>query len=480
MRVEIPAGAAAGGPHGGLHPALEVGVVGVLAGAVDLELGVVVVAHGAQRVADVGHLRLDHEHHARVPETGVGADDEEQVGEVGHGGALVGGHAGLGPGVGQRAARAPGEVLGDGELGGVEAGGHDEHVDGALHAVAGHDAALGDAGDRVGHEVDVVAVERRVVGVGDQDPLAADLEVGGDLAAQLGVRDALRDVAQGHLLGRVGQLRHPRERRHVALATPVDRRAVEALQTRHVAQRELLGRAVAPVVARQHVGGRALVDVEVAGHLLQLGHDLDRRGAGADDGDPLAGQIGVVVPARGVEDLTAEALDALDLGELGLGEPAGRADHGAGREGARAGRDLPALGGVVPARGEDRGVEQEAVEHPGLLGDALDVGLDLRLRRERHRPVRVRGEGVAVELARHVAGRTRVGVVTPGAPDVGALLDDDEVALAVLVELDRGGQSGEAGSDHQVVDQAGLAPRGGGGGGSAHGRSVGALLNNRQ
>ena len=63
-----------------------------------------------------------------------------------------------------------------------------------------------------------------------------------------------------------------------------------------------------------------------------------------------------------------------------------------------------------------------------------------------------RRERERVELARDVAGRAGVGVVAPGAADVGALLDDDEVGLAVLLELDRGAEAGEAGADDEVVD----------------------------
>ena len=44
--------------------------------------------------------------------------------------------------------------------------------------------------DPVGDEVDVGAVERGVVGVRDQDALAADLEVRGDRGPQGGVGDA--------------------------------------------------------------------------------------------------------------------------------------------------------------------------------------------------------------------------------------------------------------------------------------------------
>ena len=452
--VEVPAGAAAGRPDGAPHPALHVGVVLPRRVLGHLHRGVVVSAHGPDGVDDVGHLGLDHEHHAGVPEPGVRTDDEEQVGEVGDRGALVGGHPRLPPLLGQRLPGAAGDVLGDRQLGGVEAGGDDQHVDRALHAVLGHDRIAGDLGDAVGHQVDVVGVQRRVVGVGDQDPLAADLEGRGDLLAQLGVVDAALDVLQRQLLGRPGELGLQREPGHVGLAAPVDRGPVERLHAGDPLERGLLDAGVGPVVARHHVRRGALVDVEVADLLLDRRDDLDRRRAGADHRDPLARQVDVVVPAGGVEHLALEGLDALDLGQLRLREAAGAADHRAG--GVRAAGRLhhPALPGVVPGRVLGEGVEDEPVQGAGPLGHPLDVGLDLRLRGEGPRPVGVGREGVRVELARHVALRAGVGVVAPGAADVVALLDHHEVGLTGLLELDRRTEPGEAGPDDQVVDLA--------------------------
>src|SRR4051794_8319210 len=52
-----------------------------------------------------------------------------------------------------------------------------------------------------------------------------------------------------------------------------------------------------------------------------------------------------------------------------------------------------------------------------LLGDAPDVGVDLRLRRERRAPLGVGREAERVQVTRHVASAAGVGVVAPGARD---------------------------------------------------------------
>ena len=238
-----------------------------------------------------------------------------------------------------------------------------------------------------------------------------------------------------------------------SLAAPVDPGPVGLLHQREVAEGQPLEAGVGPVAARDDVRRGALVDVEVRGHLRHLGDDLDRRGAGADDGDPLAAQVHVVVPAGRVEDLALEAVDAVDVGQPRLGEPAGAGDERGGGDLAAVGEpDPPVLLLLVPRGVLDGGAEAEPVEDAGPRGDLAQVGVDLGLGRERARPVRVGRERERVELARHVAGRPGVGVVAPGAADVVALLDHEEVGLAVLVELDRRAEAGEAGADHQVPD----------------------------
>ena len=258
----------------------------------------------------------------------------------------------------------------------------------------------------------------------------------------------------GGLRGRGGELGRQRERRHVGLVAPVEPGAVEPPQSGHPAQRRPLELAVDAVVARDDPRRGALVDVEVATGsrqgLLELGDDLDRRSAGADHRHPLAGQVDVVVPARRVEDLALEGVDAFDVGQPRLGQAAGADDQGLRDPGAVRRTHGPALGVVVPRRVLGGRVEDEAVERSRLRGDLLDVVLDLRLRGVGARPV-VGRERVGVELARDVAGRARVGVVAPGATHVRALLQDHEVGLAVLLELDRGAQAGEAGADDQMV-----------------------------
>ena len=339
-----------------------------------------------------------------------------------------------------------------GELGGPEAGRHHDDVDGVLPAVGRDDRGGRDPGDRVGDEVDVVGGESGVVGVGPQDPLAPDAIAGRRLRAQRGVLDPLVDVDDRGLLGRRGQPRLPGERRDVALVRPVGGGPVEAGECREVAQRGPLGPRVGPVVAGDHPRGGALVDVEVGGHLLHLGHDLDRRGAGADHRDPPAGQVDGVVPRRGVEQRATEALDALDLREARRGEAAGRRDERPGGDLAGRRTDLPALRGVVPGGVLELGAEDGARGDAVLLGDAAQVGLDLGLRGVRRRPVGVAGEGERVELAGDVAAGSGVGVVAPGAADVVGLLDHDVVGLAGLGELDRSAEPGETGPDDQVVD----------------------------
>jgi hypothetical protein len=58
----------------------------------------------------------------------------------------------------------------------------------------------------------------------------------------------------------------------------------------------VLGVTVGPVGLGQHIRRGALVHVDVAGHLGDLGHELDGAGPGADHGHTLTGEVDVVVP----------------------------------------------------------------------------------------------------------------------------------------------------------------------------------------
>ena len=286
------------------------------------------------------------------------------------------------------------------------------------------------------------AVERGQVGVREQDALAAHRVARRDLLAQLGVGDLGAHVPLGELRG----LRHPRgllEPEHEGLAGPVDGLAVEPLQGREAAERPLLEPGDRPVAPRHDPRGRALED----GHLLDDGrdlrHELDGRGPGADHGDAASAQVEVVAPGGGVEDLALEVLEPGDVGERGVGERAGAEDDRVGGPGALRRRHGPALVVVRPAGlGDLVVVPGEAVD-PVLGRHPLQVGVDLRLGGERAAPVGVRREREGVEVAGHVAGAARVGVVPPGAADVAVALEDEEVLDAGLAEPDRGAEPGE-------------------------------------
>src|SRR3954452_24717660 len=86
-----------------------------------------------------------------------------------------------------------------------------------------------------------------------------------------------------------------------------------------------------------------------------------------------------------------------------------------------------------------------------LARGALQVSLDLRLRREARRPVRVGREGERVEVARHVAAAARGVVVPPSPADVGSAFKDDEVGSPGALQLDRRTEAGEPAPDDDGV-----------------------------
>src|SRR5690606_27585203 len=301
VAVEVPAAAAAGAPDFVAELALQFGVELVLHRLPDVEVADVAAQQRAQAAHHVVELAFDHEHYRVVPEAGVGPQQEEQVGEAGHGDAQVGLHA-FAPGVLELAAVAADDVEVVEGVGDVEAGAEDDGVDFAFFAVLGDDRVLGDLGYAVGDQLHVGPVERRVVVAGEQDPLAADRVVGRDGFAQLRVLDDFADVALGQPFGQ------PRG------APLEDEQVAQFEQPAHGVAGEPLHRQDAADQARQaHRHGAvgvglwprrgALEEVQYDGSVRDLGNELHGAGPGADDRRLRPCQVLVVVPLGGVEDL---------------------------------------------------------------------------------------------------------------------------------------------------------------------------------
>ena len=143
------------------------------------------------------------------------------------------------------------------------------------------------------------------------------------------------------------------------------------------------------VVQRLAPVGRALEHREMSGGLGDLGDGLHTRGAGADDGDALAREAHRLVrPARGVERLPLESVDALDARQGRSGQ---RADGGDEEAGAMAAavvqRHGPGAGVVLPVGGGDAAAELDVAAEVELVGDVVEIAQGLGLAGEVLRPV---------------------------------------------------------------------------------------------
>ena len=383
------------------------------------------------------------------------------------------------------------EVSGD-----LEARGVDDAVDLVLVAV-GHHASSGDPLDPPGladvDERDVVPVEAGEVLVVERRALAhlpvVRLQRLGRVGIGDGVGDALADPVH---LAEVGQLQHggallaglrpvrplrradhvaedvrPRVVDEVGLDRPAGGHLAEVvaplalpagLQRRPPVR---VGRLVAPPVDRRR---RPLEHVQVSGVLSRPGHALDRGRTGADDRHPLVGQPGhpaggvatgvVVVPPVGVERVALELVDAGDAGQLGPRRRTERHDDEAGLDVVAAvGRQVPALGRVVPVDGAHPCLEQRLVVQVVALADALGVLEDLRDVRVlllRHVVQLFEQRQVAVRL--DVALRAGIAVPVPRAAEVTTGLDDAKSGDALLGQPRRSEQPTEPATDDGDVD----------------------------
>ena len=134
---------------------------------------------------------------------------------------------------------------------------------------------------------------------------------------------------------------------------------------REPAEESLLPGPVRAVLLRDHVRRRALVDVQLADTAGDGGDDLDRARPGADHSHPLAVEIDLVVPARGVEDRALEAFRALDPAERRAAELSAGRDQHVGLEGLpRSSLDSPAARALVELRPSHLGPQPQVAPQP--------------------------------------------------------------------------------------------------------------------
>ena len=337
----------------------------------------------------------------------------------------------------------------------MEAGGNDDGVDLTHAAIGGDDGVRPHRGDAIGDDIDVRLCQCRVVGVRHQDALAADLPARGDFGAQPGIGDRALDVALGKFLHRHKHFGCIGQGETDELLAAVDGASYQPLVAGNVREgKAFCGRVVA-VETGKHPRGGALIHVKLLHSFGQFGDDLDGRGSGADDGDAFAGQVDVVIPPGGVEDLALELVETIDVRQCRLGQRTHCRHHEIRREGPRRSAHMPPRLLRVPPDLVNLAAEPVSVEHPMLSRDPLDVRLDLGLFGIRTGPPSVRRERVGIQVRRHIAGRPRVGVHPPGAADIVSPLDHQKVGVPVLLKGDRGAEPGESGADDQHADMVG-------------------------
>jgi hypothetical protein len=118
--------------------------------------------------------------------------------------------------------------------------------------------------------------------------------------------------------------------------------------------------------------------------------------------------------------------------------------------------DLPFL--TCPFRARHLRIQAQVRPEAEAVHDFAVVVEDLLARREHSLPIRLEVEGVLVELRGHVAAEARVVVPVPGAADVRALFEHDEVLEAAALERDAHCDAGHTGPDDH--DSRGARPLG--------------------
>jgi hypothetical protein len=189
---------------------------------------------------------------------------------------------------------------------------------------------------------------------------------------------------------------------------------------------------------------------------LDLGHELDRRGARADHRDAPAGQVVGMVPAGGVKHRALKRVQPRQVGDRWIGQGTDRGDEDLGSEVPAGGVDLPAVGVVVPGGLEHLVAIADGPREVVVARDVVDVGLDLGLPGEGVGPAGVLLVSVGVQDAGDVAGAPGIAVVAPRAAQVIGTLEHDEVLDAVTAQGDGHPQAGQARARDRDLDLSSL------------------------
>ena len=268
------------------------------------------------RVHHVAHLALREPDDAAVDDdVRVRPVEHEEVREAGHRHAEVGAGVAV-PAAVQVDAAAADDLHRREEPRRLEAGAVDQHVELVQLAVDGHDALRHDPGDARRGERDVVAVQRlRPHAVVDDDPLGRRRVLRQRLLEQVGTLRVLRLDRLGEQLAQQVVELADRARLVGPVRVDLGHRAQQLGATSRTARSGTTGGSTARggagtgspagtswvVRHGEHPVRRALEDLEVRDLLGDDRHELGRAAAGADDADPLAGEVDAVVPAGGVE-----------------------------------------------------------------------------------------------------------------------------------------------------------------------------------
>ena len=201
------------------------------------------------------------------------------------------------------------------------------------------------------------------------------------------------------------------------------------------------------VRAREDPDRRALEDADLLHDRSDRWQHLDCRGASSDQRNPLAGEVMLMVPTSGVQDLAGELLHALDVRHSRVGQRAAAAEDEARANDPTGGVQFPHVLLLVPDRALHVRVQADSGTQAVLVDEPIGVRLQLMPGSVGSRPVRVGLEGQRVVRRRDVDGDARIGAVPPRPPDVVSPLDHREVDSG-LGELDPRADPGEPGPHH--------------------------------
>src|SRR5580704_6490283 len=450
--ILIPAAAAAGLPDSACQAAMDVSDKLLLLFWTHFEDVLLGAFHEGQTTHHIADLRFDHKDDGIVAKSGIGAEQQKEVGKAADGHAEIRTHA-LAPGIVDFHAAAADNPNADERLRGAKACAKNQNVDWTLDAVLRHDAVLAHFRDPARDQLSIGPCQCGIVIIRHEDALAAQFIVRFQRRAQFWVANLLLEMMCRDFRCLPANKAIAKEAKHAKLLPPENELPKRPHDQWETAESPLPFFRNRKIHARNDPGRGALEKIKLSSTRSDLRNKLDGACTSADDSYALAIQVDAVIPSGRMKFRAHKTLNARELGILRHVQTTdSRDEHLRADAHPLTGGSVPQALCLIPNGFVKTRIQPDVGGEFVALDAAFQIIVNFLLAGIHARPIRRWLEGKGIQMRRNVAGATGITVVVPSSTDVVALFDNQKRIHTSFAKLDGHAQSGETAADNEYVN----------------------------